>query len=201
LTSLRPGAPALLEQRQGSLPNEQRRTDVERINFTSAKGGQGTSVTACAVALAAAGRGLRVGLDGEDRDALEAILGMGGGGAVLPGLVLGDADGHEVDLFVYDGTDEEGTTLLVTRGCYLALRRAVRQTTRPAGVVLVEEPGRALGANEVAEVIGAPIVARVPVRPAIARAVDAGVLAARLPAALDLAAGTILDFAAATVPG
>jgi hypothetical protein len=66
-------------------------------------------------------------------------------------------------------------------------------------VVLVEEPGRALGANEVAEVIGAPIVARIPVRPAIARAVDAGVLAARLPAALDLAAGAMLDFAGAVM--
>jgi hypothetical protein len=169
---------------------------MERINLTSAKGGQGTSVTACAVALAAAGRGLRVRLDGEDPDALEAIL---GGGVVLPGLVLGDANGHDFDLVVHDGAGQEGITLLVTRGCYLALRRAVRQTTRPAGVVLLEEPGRALGANEVAEVIGAPIVARVPVRPAIARAVDAGVLATRLPGALQIAAGTILDFAAAVM--
>jgi hypothetical protein len=175
---------------------------VERINLTSAKGGQGTSVVACALALAAAGRGLRVRLEGEDRDALEAILGMGpGGGVVLPGLALGDANGYEFDVVVKDGPGEDGISLLVTRGCYLALRRAVRQPVRPAGVVLVEEPGRALGANEVAEVIGAPIVARVPVRPAIARAVDAGVLASRLPAALDLAAGSILDFAAAAVPG
>jgi hypothetical protein len=157
-------------------------------------------VVACAVALAAARRGLRVRLDGEERDAVEAILGMGpGGGVVLPGLVLGDADRHEVDLFVHDGPGEEGMSLLVTRGCYLALRRAVRHVARPAGVILVEEPGRALGANEVAEVVGAPIVARIPVRPAIARAVDAGVLAARLPAALDLAAGTILDFAGAVI--
>jgi hypothetical protein len=174
---------------------------MERINLTSAKGGQGTSVVACAVALAAAGRGLRIHLDGEDRDALEAILGMGpGGGVVLPGLVLGDANGQEFDLVVHDGPGEGGTTLLVTRGCYLALRRAVRQSVRPSGVILVEEPGRALGAQEVAEVIGAPIVARVPVRPAIARAVDAGVLAARFPAALEIAAGVILDFAAAAMP-
>jgi hypothetical protein len=175
---------------------------MKRIDLTGAKGGQGTSVVACAVALAAAGRGLRVRLDGEERDALEAILGMGpGGGAVLPGLVLGDGSGEEFDLLVHDGPGEGGTTLLVTRGCYLALRRAVRQPVRPAGVVLVEEPGRALGANEVAEVIGAPVVTRVPVNPAIARAVDADVLAARLPAALDIAAGEILDFAAAAVPG
>lgn len=89
----------------------------------------------------------------------------------------------------------------MTRGCYLALRRAVRHAVRSAGVVVVEEPGRALGATEVAEVVGAPVVARVPVRPAIARAVDAGVLATRLPEALAGPARRILDFVGAAVRG
>lgn len=81
---------------------------MERINLIQAKGGQGTSVTACVVALAAAERGLRVRLDGEDRDVLEAILGRGpGGGVVLPGLALGDGDGEEFDLVVYDGAGGE----------------------------------------------------------------------------------------------
>ena len=35
-------------------------------------------------------------------------------------------------------------SLLVTRPCYLALRRAVRGDTRPTGVVLVADAGRAL---------------------------------------------------------
>ena len=74
----------------------------------------------------------------------------------------------------------------MVRGCYLALRRGVHSPllARSAGVVLVEEPGRSLGAPEVADVLDRPVLARVPIRPAIARAVDAGVLASRLPDAL-----------------
>lgn len=75
-------------------------------------------------------------------------------------------------------------TLLVTRACYLALRAAVRQATRPTGVVLVDEPGRALRAPDIEAALGAPLVATVLVDPAIARAVDAGLLAGRLPAGL-----------------
>lgn len=75
-------------------------------------------------------------------------------------------------------------TLLVTRACYLALRAAVRQTVRPTGVVLIEEAGRALGASDVEASLGAPIVATSLHDPAIARAVDAGLLATRLPRAL-----------------
>jgi hypothetical protein len=72
--------------------------------------------------------------------------------------------------------------LLVTRPCYLALRAAVRQQARPTGVVLVEEPGRALRAPDIEASLGAPVVATVLLDPAIARAVDAGLLLARLPA-------------------
>ncbi len=71
--------------------------------------------------------------------------------------------------------------LLVTRPCYLALRRAVRSSVRPTGVVLVEEPGRALSSRDVEYAVGAPVEATVSVDPAIARAVDAGLLASRLP--------------------
>ena len=74
--------------------------------------------------------------------------------------------------------------LLVTRPCYLALRAAVRQPTRPTGVVLVEEPGRALRARDIEASLGVPVVATVLLDPAIARAVDAGLLLARLPAGL-----------------
>ena len=40
-------------------------------------------------------------------------------------------------------------SLLVTRACYLALRRAVAAPCRPDGVVLVAEPGRALRTADV----------------------------------------------------
>jgi hypothetical protein len=46
---------------------------------------------------------------------------------------------------------------------------------------LVEEGGRALAARDVASVLGVPVLATVPVRGTVARAVDAGVLASRLP--------------------
>ncbi|MEX0665035.1 MAG: hypothetical protein WD598_09755 [Acidimicrobiia bacterium] len=77
-------------------------------------------------------------------------------------------------------------SVVVLRGCYLALRRAVHSPLleRAAGIVLVEEAGRSLGPSEVRDVVDRPVLARVPVRSPIARAVDAGVLAARLPDAL-----------------
>lgn len=174
---------------------------MERINLMQVKGGQGTSVTACAVAMAAAGRGLQVRLDGEDRDALEAILAVGPDcGTVIPGLTLGETGDATPDMVVYDGAASEGTTLLVTRACYLALGRAVHQAPPAAGIVLIEEPGRALTAHDVAEITGLPISVTVPVTAATARAVDAGIIAMRLPATLAAAAAHILDFAA-VVPG
>jgi hypothetical protein len=73
--------------------------------------------------------------------------------------------------------------VVVLRGCYLALRRSVHAPAlaRTAGVVIVDEPGRSLGAAEVGDVLDRPVLAHVPVKVAIARAVDAGVLASRLP--------------------
>ena len=77
-------------------------------------------------------------------------------------------------------------SLLVTRPCFLALRRAVAMAVRPTGVVLVSEAGRALTARDIEHALGVPVVAEVPVDPAIARAVDAGLLAARVPRTLQL---------------
>lgn len=79
---------------------------------------------------------------------------------------------------------EATRSLLVTRACYLALRRAVDLPVRPSGVVLLREPGRAITLAEVEAVVGAPVVADVPVDPSVARAVDAGVLAHRVPRVL-----------------
>lgn len=86
-------------------------------------------------------------------------------------------------------------SVLVIRGCYLALRRAVRNeaTSRAAGAVLLEESGRALGEREVADVLGVPVLAVVPCRVATSRVVDAGVLAARLPDALREPATRVLE--------
>jgi hypothetical protein len=91
--------------------------------------------------------------------------------------------------------DVADSALMVLRPCYLALRLAVADPRRAssAGAILVEEPGRALDADDVGAVVGVPVVGRVPVRAEIARAVDAGVVRDRLPAALARAAGDVLD--------
>ena len=68
--------------------------------------------------------------------------------------------------------------LLVTRQCYLALRRATSMPA-PTGVVVVKEDSRALTVKDVENVLGVPVVVTIPVDPSIARAIDAGVLPQR----------------------
>jgi hypothetical protein len=84
--------------------------------------------------------------------------------------------------------------LVVLRGCYLALRRAVHAPPleHTAGVVLLDEPGRSLGAREIGEVLDLPVLARIPVDKTIARAVDAGVLPTRLPEPLARASADVV---------
>jgi hypothetical protein len=73
---------------------------------------------------------------------------------------------------------------LVIRPCYLALRRAAAADIEPTGVIVLHEPGRALRSQDVAYAVHAPVVAEISLDPAVARAVDAGLLAARLPRTL-----------------
>jgi hypothetical protein len=70
---------------------------------------------------------------------------------------------------------------LVTRPCYLSLRRSSRSPCRPTGVILVRDPGRPLGPRDVETSVGAPVVATIDVDPTVARALDAGLLAYRVP--------------------
>ena len=76
------------------------------------------------------------------------------------------------------------SSFLVTRACYLALRRARRAPAVPTGVVLVREDGRALTRDDVEHATNAPVVAELVLDPRVASAVDAGVLATRLPRSL-----------------
>ncbi len=71
-------------------------------------------------------------------------------------------------------------SLLVLRLCYLGIRAALEQH-RPDGVIVVEEPGRALTSADLASALGVPVVARVPYDATISRAIDAGLLASRVP--------------------
>ena len=81
--------------------------------------------------------------------------------------------------------------LLVVRNCYLALRRAVVSEVRPSGVVLVEDPDRALSRRDVADVLADLPFTAVSVDPAVGRAIDAGVFAARVPDGLRRELATI----------
>ena len=76
-------------------------------------------------------------------------------------------------------------SLLVLRPCYLGLQRALAAPIRASGVVLVTEEGRSLSGRDVEAALGIPIRAEVPFDPAVARAVDAGLLAARVPRGLE----------------
>lgn len=120
-------------------------------------------------------------------------------------LAVALRDGGLVVLDAGSGSDRSGAgraaievadaALMVIRPCYLALRKAVGdpRLARSAGAILVEDPGRALDAADVAAVLGVPVVSRVSVRADIARAVDAGVLRDRLPDPLAASAAAILD--------
>ena len=98
------------------------------------------------------------------------------------GCVTGDNDPD--DLVRRRFIEAATTSLLVTRPCFISLRRALSLPIRPAGVVLVEDPGRALSRSDIEDVLGVPVVATVAVDAAVARAVDSGLLASRLPSTL-----------------
>ncbi len=195
----------------------------------AAKGGSGTTVVACALALGAAPTqpSLLVDLSGDCATAL-GLQDPTGPGVVdwLASPTAGPADFARLAITIRDevrliprgdakppddqwarlatalsgstnviidaGTgrppqallDAAEQSLLVTRPCFIAIHRARHLTIRPTGVVLVDEPGRALTSRDVEHALGVPVVAEVRFDPAVARAVDAGLLIARLPRSL-----------------
>lgn len=72
-------------------------------------------------------------------------------------------------------------SILVTRACPVAQARLTQLPTRPSGVVVVRDMGRALRWPEVAAAVVAPVVAELDVDPAVGAAVDAGLGARALP--------------------
>jgi hypothetical protein len=101
----------------------------------------------------------------------------------LPATVIIDAGTGCPPIQLHEAADQ---SLLVTRPCFLAIRHAQQLELRPTGIVLVDEPGRALTSTDVEHALGVPVVAEVRLDPAVARAVDAGLLATRLPRSLIL---------------
>jgi hypothetical protein len=99
------------------------------------------------------------------------------GAAAFAGSVVIDAGTGSPADELLDGA----TSLLVTRACFVSLRRAAITAARIDGVVLLNEPGRALTSRDVEHALSAPVLAEVAYDPAVARAVDAGLMLARLP--------------------
>ena len=56
---------------------------------------------------------------------------------------------------------------------------------RSDGIIVLEETGRALTPTDISTVLKTPIVATIKVDPSVSRAVDAGLLSSRIPAALN----------------
>lgn len=74
---------------------------------------------------------------------------------------------------------------LITRACYLSLRRATRLAVAPTGVVVVDEPGRGLTHRDIESSTRAPVIATIPWDIRVARSVDNGLLCTRrLPRAI-----------------
>lgn len=98
--------------------------------------------------------------------------------ASLPHTVVIDAGTGFVPEHVVAGIDR---VTMVTKPCYLSLRRATMMS-RPHDVAVIAESGRALSVADVSHVLGVPVSAEVPHTTAIARAVDAGLLPSRVEA-------------------
>jgi hypothetical protein len=131
------------------------------------------------VALVPRGRGP---LDRPDRaEVLAGLLGADHRPVVVDCGVVPSGPGSPADSCATVLASHATRSLLITRACSLALRRAAACPFRPSGVVLVREPGRLLRADDVAAAVGADVWAEVHVDPAVARAVDTGLLATRLP--------------------
>ena len=74
-------------------------------------------------------------------------------------------------------------SLLVVKSCFLAVHAAVGLSRRAHGIVVVGDEERRIAEADIAAAVGVPVLATVMVHPAVARAVDAGLLSARLPRA------------------
>ena len=176
------------------LPVRTERTCTTTIRLFGVRGGAGTSTVAALAALMARTM-VPTELVTSDLDHTAALLGIAPpvepDTEALPGLRLVDTSTGSAELTIIDGGLLTGNPPVpagpgesrvgVLRGpCYLALRTLLAAGEHSLhGLVLVEEPGRALTHRDVADVVGTEIVATVPVSPSIARAIDAGLLAAR----------------------
>jgi hypothetical protein len=164
-------------------------------NFFSVKGGVGTTTAACTFALQCADwfidateRGDSAGVfavpSGYNKNITDKL-----GYVHIPNLnqqMISDLTGKIVIDWGTRVPEVEGVNLLVTNSCYLAMRNAVVLSPKIDSVIFFDEPNRALSKVDVTKTLDKPIVWHIKHDPAIARAVDAGLLATRLPGGLRL---------------
>ena len=165
--------------------------EARTVVFRGAKGGVGTSTVAALHALALARAGSPTTLTATcevQLGDLAAILGIppveGPHIDVNTTAALATSPAAPATVVIDAGTEVDPPLAacehyLVTRPCYLALRRAVQSARGAHGIVLVAEPERSLTRADVEDVLGLPVVATLPVQPATARLIDAGLLAAQ----------------------
>ena len=82
---------------------------------------------------------------------------------------------------------------MVTRPCYLSLRRAVNIEQKFSGVIVVQEHDRVLTTSDVESVMKLKCVAEVPYSSEISRRVDSGLLKSRLPVPLHAALSPLVS--------
>lgn len=169
------------------------------IGVIGARGGQGTSTIAAALALLAS-RDRSVGLIASNPSDLATIVGIS---AAVGDDAIDVSDELTVArrpqpgrVNVVDcGALQHGTMarpakfVVVLRGpCFLALTNLVRAELPPdCGLVVVREAHRSITAVDAVEASGLPLLAEVPVTERLARIVDAGLLRQRAHALAELA--------------
>jgi len=82
---------------------------------------------------------------------------------------------------------------MVTRPCYLSLRRTVNIEQKFSGVIVVQEHDRVLTTSDVESVMKLKCVAEVPYSSEISRRVDSGLLKSRLPVPLHAALSPLVS--------
>ena len=80
--------------------------------------------------------------------------------------------------------DKDVRSLMVLRPCYLAIRRATSIGMRADGLIVVREEGRSLSIADIEAAVSVPVVAEIVSDQSIARAIDIGLMSARLPRGL-----------------
>jgi hypothetical protein len=115
---------------------------ARRVPFSGAKGGVGTSTVAVVHALALARAGFPTTITAEDAADLSALLGVAPSDGTLVdvnALTALTASTHQTAYVVIDGGTKPPTDLdpdehyLVTRACYLALRRSLAHPVANSG--------------------------------------------------------------------